>query len=492
MNCVGPGCSELVGKSSLACTQTGSDSFQCTNGVTCASASGFSSNFTIVAGNTTVSQTQNASVNNGTTFTFQQDGAGDVTLANSTSTIYSNESSVATTTLLYGTPLPSMGPGYNGTSGTISLTNSSATASVTPSISKTSGASRRQSYPTLLLIMLGLCLFLGQTRGKTWTGNDIGASVEAILKTFEAAETGKSLYEITADAIAREFDKVATETCSFLLENGVDHLVGLGEAFGQCEEAMVGAEMGAIGSSVGLTLRTYAGLGGVLTTALTAADEAAVMAADASVIPEIFIVNSALCGLLIAVIEQQALEPASGNLCSALESAASNLVPTAVSTSFSTATTTQSISTTSISPTTSSLAPNPTSSLSIISVPPDSCASCQLSVYALGVQGFAASCNVATPLGSALDVSKLLCDSSYNGLYSQFCTTLCASPCATYSIKSWIQSAGSQFMPDATLATCQSLCPGFEGDGSCSGTYTCECGVGAGTCTPAGCGAKLI
>jgi hypothetical protein len=121
--------------------------------------------------------------------------------------------------------------------------------------------------------------------------------------------------------------------------------------------------------------------------------------------------------------------------------------------------------------------------LSIPSVAPDSCASCKLSVYALGVQGLAAACNVATPLGGASDVSVLLCDSSYNGLYSQFCATLCANPCATYSIDSWIQSAGNQFMPNATLATCINLCPGFKGDGRCSSTnYSCLCAVGSDTC----------
>jgi len=44
---------------------------------------------------------------------------------------------------------------------------------------------------------------------------------------------------------------------------------------------MVGAEMPLIGNSLDLALRTYSGLGGVLTIALTAADETAVLAANA-------------------------------------------------------------------------------------------------------------------------------------------------------------------------------------------------------------------
>jgi hypothetical protein len=124
---------------------------------------------------------------------------------------------------------------------------------------------------------------------------------------------------------------------------------------------------------------------------------------------------------------------------------------------------------------------NPTPGLSIPSVAPDSCASCQLSVYALGIQGLAAGCNVPTPLGTASDVSVLLCDSSYNGLYSQFCATLCANPCATYSIDSWIQSAGSQYMPN--VGCIGNLCPGFEGDGRCSSSINrCSCAVGSNTC----------
>jgi hypothetical protein len=129
--------------------------------------------------------------------------------------------------------------------------------------------------------------------------------------------------------------------------------------------------------------------------------------------------------------------------------------------------------------------PGPAPGLTIPSVAGDQCASCELSVYAIGIVGLASKCNVATPLGTASDVSVLLCDSSYNGRYSQFCATLCANPCATYNINSWIQSAGSQFMSTASLATCASLCPGFKGDGRCSSSdATCLCAVGSSTCVP--------
>jgi hypothetical protein len=82
--------------------------------------------------------------------------------------------------------------------------------------------------------------------------------------------------------------------------------------------------MSLIGSSLSLTLRIYAGLGGVNTTALTVVDEAAVLATDAGAVPGIFLANTVLCSLLVAVIQQAALNPASENFCSALESAASS------------------------------------------------------------------------------------------------------------------------------------------------------------------------
>jgi hypothetical protein len=115
----------------------------------------------------------------------------------------------------------------------------------------------------------------------------------------------------------------------------------------------------------------------------------------------------------------------------------------------------------------------------------DPCVSCMLSLYAMGVEGLAQQCNVATPLGFANDLSVTFCDPSIESRYSQLCTTLCANPCATYNILVWVQMAGSGFMSDASLPLCNQLCPGFQGTGRCTTTPPCmECGVGSGTCVP--------
>jgi hypothetical protein len=58
---------------------------------------------------------------------------------------------------------------------------------------------------------------------------------------------------------------------------------------------------------------------------LTAADEAAVLTADAGLIPEVFLVNSALCGLLVDVIANGLLENSADSLCAAVESAAASV-----------------------------------------------------------------------------------------------------------------------------------------------------------------------
>ena len=114
----------------------------------------------------------------------------------------------------------------------------------------------------------------------------------------------------------------------------------------------------------------------------------------------------------------------------------------------------------------------------------DTCASCQLSVYAQGIIGLAKQCNVAVPLGAAYDLSVLSCDSSFNGRYADFCSSLCANQCTTYNINDCIQSAGSSYMSDASLATCSSDFPGFKGDGRCQQLDECPCAVGAKTCVP--------
>ena len=134
--------------------------------------------------------------------------------------------------------------------------------------------------------------------------------------------------------------------------------------------------------------------------------------------------------------------------------------------------------------TTSTSPPAPTASgqLAILSVADDNCASCLLSAYAIGIKGLAQTCGVAVPLGVAYDVSTALCDSSFNGKYAAFCEMLCANQCATYNINDWIKSAGGSYMSNATLASCNSNCPGFKGDGRCGPYDTCGCGIGAKTC----------
>lgn len=111
------------------------------------------------------------------------------------------------------------------------------------------------------------------------------------------------------------------------------------------------------------------------------------------------------------------------------------------------------------------------------------CASCQLSLYFLGVEGLAEQCHVATPLGFSNDISVTFCDPSIVGTYGQLCANLCANPCATYDAVTWIQEAGSGFMANANLPLCSQLCPDFKGTGKCFLTPPCnQCGIGAETC----------
>ena len=138
--------------------------------------------------------------------------------------------------------------------------------------------------------------------------------------------------------------------------------------------------------------------------------------------------------------------------------------------------------------TSGSAPPSSSSGPSIPSTEGDQCASCQLSVYYLGVEGLAAQCHVSSPVLFGNDLSVVLCDSSYNGKYAQFCSEICANPCVTYDAQSWMESAGASFMANANLATCNQLCPGFKGDGKCTESLPCnECGKGSGTCVPCSC-----
>ena len=463
LTCTGPSCNSTLSQNSLTCTQSGTESWQCTNGVKCASASGFTSTFSITQTNTTVFQTQKVSMN-GTSFVFQQDGAGDVTLSNGTSTTSSGGSSTA---------VPS-----------------SATASTasSPSSSKSGSASSRQSYSTVMLLaMLFLNLFITQTQA-TITGASIGHSLNAIFESLDNVGDGKTLFDTGALAIAGEFNEVAIKTCATFVGQGAGSLAGLPLAYGECEEAMVGSEMSLIGSSLGLTLRTYTGLGGANTTALTAADEAAVLAADAGAIPGAFLANSALCGLLVAVIQAAALDPASENFCSALENAALSHEPTTSSTSPSATS-----SSASQSPSTTTLQASPTASGVLpAGFNSNKCLECFLNTYIYSLQVLSTeTCNnAAVTSASAFDLSGFFCDPDISPSYAQFCKSLCASPCAAFDVSTIIKDMGSDYIANpvtnsdqfgALCNTCSStdLMPvNYQ----CASMPTCLCGIGSQLC----------
>jgi hypothetical protein len=481
LTCAGQSCSSILGHSNLTCTQSDSKTWQCNNGVACSGTASFSSSFSIAQSNETVLQTQKVSLN-GTNFVFLQGGTGNATVVNGTT------SSAATSTVATSSVAGSSTVVVN-TAAVTSTTTAANSGSPTPSSTKSASAYSRHSYSaSLLLIMLMIGLFLPQSQA-VLTGAGIGKAVQNIFDLFTES---LSTVHIGAEAIAGKFDQVVTTACGAAVSNGVGSLVGMGAAFGQCEEAMVGFEMSLIGSSLGLTLRTYAGLGGVLLEGLTAADEAIVLTADAGAIPEIFIVNSALCGLLVSVITQGLLENSADGLCAAVESAAASInagKPSPPTSSASTPSTVVSVSTppptSSKSSASSSSSPAPSSpspGSAIPDVSSDPCAACEISLYFIGVQGLAAECNVAVPLGVGYDMSVLLCDSTLNGRYAKFCSYLCANQCVTYDIQKWIQSAGSQFWSNATLALCNQECPGFTGDGRCQVADNCPCAEGAKTC----------
>jgi hypothetical protein len=476
LTCAGQSCSSILGHSNLTCTQSDSKTWQCNNGVACSDTASFSSSFSIAQSNETILQTQKVSLN-GINFVFQQGGTGNATVVNGTTSSVATSSATGSSTAAVITAAATS---------TTTATNS---GSPIPSSSKSASAYPQHSYSaSLLFIMVMIGLFLPQSQA-VLTGAGIGKAVENIFDLFT---NSLSTYHIGTEAIAGKFDQVVTTACGAAVSGGVGSLVGLGAAFGQCEEAMVGFEMSLIGSSLGLTLRTFTGLGGVLLEGLTAADEATVLTAAAGAIPEIFMVNSALCGLLVSVITQGLLENSADSLCAAVESAAASInagnpsPPTSSASAHSSVVSVSKVpptSSVSSASSSSSLAPSsPTPGSTIPDVSSDPCAACELSLYFIGVQGLAAQCNVAVPLGVGYDMSVLLCDSTLNGRYATFCSYLCANQCVTYDIQKWIQSAGSQFWSNATLALCNQECPGFTGDGRCQIADNCPCAEGANTC----------
>lgn len=335
--------------------------------------------------------------------------------------------------------------------------------------------------------MLFLSLFITEAQA-TITGAGIGNSVNAIFEDFDNVGDGKSLFAIGTSAIAQEFNEVAIKTCAAFVSKGADSLVGLPLAYGQCEEAMVGAEMSLIGSSLSLTLRSYAGLGGVLTTALTAADETAVLAADAGAIPGVFLANSALCGLLVAVIQAAALDPASENFCSALESAVQSHEPTSTSP-------TSSISSTSASKlasTTASQAAPTASGLLPAGYTSNKCLECFLNtyIYSLHVLSAETCNNAAVTSASAFDLSEFFCDPDISPNYTQFCKSLCANPCASFDVSTIVKDLGSDYIADPVNNTNQlgALCNTCASSNlmptkyQCTPTPGCLCGIGSQLC----------
>jgi hypothetical protein len=341
----------------------------------------------------------------------------------------------------------------------------------------------------ILFTMLFLSVFVTQARAQV-TGSSVGTSVNSIFQFLDKVGNGKSLFDIGASAIAGEFNDVAVKTCAAFVSQSAGSLSGLPLAYGQCEEAMVGAEMSLIGSSLGVTLRSYSGLGGVQATALTAAEEATVLSADAGAIPEFFLANSALCGLLVAAIQRSVLDPSSENLCSALEGAAASHEPTSTSSAPSiTATTVSKSASTSASPAT------PTASGVLpAGFNSNKCLECFLNtyIYSLYVLSAETCNNAAVTFASAFDLSGIFCDPGITADPSStaFCKTLCANPCASFDVATIVASMGSDYISDPTANANQlgKLCNTCSTPNQMPGNYQCKtvpnclCGIGTQLC----------
>jgi hypothetical protein len=454
MTCAGPDCGAIMRYNNLNCTQTDSDFWQCRNGVVCFGSALFSSSFLIAQSNETVIHTQNVSLN-GTNFVLQQAGTGNATVSNATT----SSSSTDTVTTPVGTP-----------------TTSSSTA---PSTFKSGSSSRQGSYSGALLILmlfLGICVTQSQA---VLTGQNIGEEVNGI---FEGLMNAKDFLGISSEVIAGEFGKVAAEICGALVSTGVGGLVGIGDAFGECEEAMVGLEMSQIGSSLGLVLRSYAGIGGLLVEGITAAEEVTVLAADAGAIPEIFIVNSALCGLLVTVLAKGALGISATDLCSAVESAAASIgasKPASPSTSTSAAT--------------SSALSAPSTATGLVTIPkisatsgPAACALCYIVGYFVDLNSSTlAYCSPPQPdyYVPAKYLVRMFCDTSVANIepFMSLCSAACLYPCQQYSLDGVIQVQGTAIEPTWQNDFCGDLCDGAGDEGNCpvfDGQYETVCNGG--------------
>jgi hypothetical protein len=357
---------------------------------------------------------------NGTSFVLTQDGSGNVTVAN-------------------GTVAPSQSPSTYATATTATTQSPSSTT-------KSFAPRHTSSWPLIIFI-----------------------SVLALMAIQENAQNIPCISEVINEAnlvtslVQGNIQQVGEDLCEHFKGSAIEAVTGPfaeAAAMALCYERLFVYE-GVLAFETG----TAELLGPELALAAT-------------------VVNTAICFGLVPCLINEALDQSANGFCSLALNPSATTASSSISSSSSSSSSSISPSTSPATPTSPVPTPGPSPGLVIPSVVGDQCASCQLSVYAMGIVGLASQCNVATPLGTAYDVSVLLCDSSYNGRYSQFCATLCANPCATYNIKSWIQSAGSQYMSTANLATCASLCPGFMGDGRCSPSDPCGCAVGAETCIP--------
>jgi hypothetical protein len=212
-----------------------------------------------------------------------------------------------------------------------------------------------------------------------------------------------------------DFQQVAQDTCKHFEGSAIEALAGpIGEA-------------AAIALCYDLLLVAEAELAGVA----IANGSAQVLIPLSEFAPELalaaLIVDSAICAVLVPCVINMALDEST---------------PFCKPSSMTSTTTTSTTNSKTSSPLAPSAVPGPTPGLDIPFVASDQCASCQLSLYAMGILGLASQCHVTVSLGVAYDLSVLLCDYSFNGRYADFCKTLCANQCATYDINDWVKDAG--------------------------------------------------
>ena len=200
--------------------------------------------------------------------------------------------------------------------------------------------------------------------------------------------------------------------------------------------------------------------------------------------------NSALCGLLVSVTQQAALNPASENFCSALESAASShesITSSSVTSPTSTSTTVSKSASTTVTQATSTA-----SGILPAGFNSNKCLECFPNNYIYSLRVLSAeTCNNAPVTStSASDFSSIFCDPSVSPSYTAFCKTLCDSPCAAFDISTIISDRGSDYIADPTnnehgLAALRNTCSSsnlMPTNYQCSPAPGCLCGIGSQLC----------